>query len=185
MIETPPQKAEAAVRELLEFIGEDPEREGLADTPRRVRKAWQEMCSGYSECPEEILSRTFDETTDDMVLVRQVPFNSTCEHHMLPFHGIVTVGYMPRERVVGLSKIPRVIHCFAKRLQIQERLTNEIAHAIDEHLEPWGVGVIIKAYHTCMSARGIKSAGDMVTSCLLGSFREGKARQEFLQLAGV
>lgn len=176
-----------AVVRLLEFIQEDPNREGLLDTPKRVVKALGEMTAGYHQDPKEILSTTFESDYDEIVSVKGIPFNSMCEHHMLPFQGVAHVAYLPNEggRVVGLSKIPRLVHCFAKRLQIQEQLTQQIAKAIETHLEPAGVAVILEAHHSCMSMRGIQSAGQMKTSCMLGAFRdEPEARAEVLSLLG-
>ncbi len=174
--------AEQAVVQLLKYIGEDPAREGLKRTPHRVVKAYDELCSGYSMDPARILATTFNEPCDEMVIVRDLRFWSLCEHHMLPFHGMVTVGYLPRDRIVGLSKIGRLVHCFSRRLQVQERMTQEIANAIMEFLHPQGVGVIVKATHLCMEMRGVKSGAEMVTSCLLGQFRDPATRAEFLQM---
>lgn len=176
------QRGLDAVRDLLVLIGEDHGREGLQDTPARVIRAWLELTAGYEQDPAKILATTFAERADEMVLVRDVPFASVCEHHMLPFHGTVTVGYLPRDRVVGLSKIPRLIECFARRLQVQERMTTQIADAMMEHLQPLGVGVLVTGYHSCMAMRGVQKHGEMVTSSLLGKFRD-EARAEFLSLA--
>lgn len=176
------RSAEDAVKKIIEYIGEDPTREGLLKTPHRVAKAYAELCSGYSQDPKEILSTTFAENYDEMVIVRDIRFWSLCEHHMLPFHGVATVGYLPKGRIVGLSKIGRLVHCFARRLQVQERLTHDIAHSLMEHLQPHGVGVIVKATHLCMEMRGVKSPAEMVTSCLLGDFREPETRAEFLSM---
>lgn len=171
-----------AVVRLLEFVGEDCKRDGLVDTPARVLKALGELTSGYGEDPAAILSKTFEAEMDEMVVVQNIPVNSLCEHHMLPFHGTATVGYIPRKRVVGLSKIPRLVQCFAKRLQIQERLTTQIAHALHSHLGAVGVGVVVRAHHTCMSMRGVRTHGDMVTSCLVGAMKDkAEARAEFLE----
>lgn len=176
------KQAEEAVKTLLNFIGEDPKREGLKKTPHRVAKAFMELTSGYALDPNEILSTTFSEKCNEMVVVRNIPFWSLCEHHMLPFHGTATVGYLPRERIVGLSKIGRLVHCYARRLQVQERLTEEIANSLMTALNPHGVGVIVKATHTCMEMRGVKTPAEMMTSCLLGQFREPATRAEFLSL---
>lgn len=178
--------AEHAVRVLLGHIGEDVERDGLRDTPKRVAKAWREMTSGYREDPSEILSTCFQQTYDEIVALRDIEFYSTCEHHMLPFFGVAHVGYIPG-KVVGISKLARLVNCFARRLQIQERLTNEVASAIDAHLEPRGVGVIIEAHHMCMGCRGVqKAAARMVTSSMRGVFldRDSAARSEFLRIIG-
>lgn len=173
-----------AVIRLIQHIGEDPTRDGLLETPRRVTKAWRELTRGYGDDPATILDKTFDVTYDQLVVVRDVPFTSLCEHHILPFTGTATVGYIPGERVVGLSKLARLVDCFAARLQVQERMTNQIAEAIQRHLRPMGVGVMVKASHSCMAARGIKKHGEMVTSCLLGAIRsDSVARSEFLDLA--
>lgn len=178
------QDVQNTVVRQLQYLGEDPLREGLKDTPARVIKSLKEMTGGYLQDPAQILARTFKEPYDQMVVVRDIDFWSLCEHHMLPFHGTVTVAYLPNGKVVGLSKIPRLVHCFAKRLQVQERLTQEIANAMNEHLDPLGVGVAIRASHLCMTMRGIKSPSEMVTSCLLGAFRKNaEARSEFLALS--
>src|SRR5436189_4819220 len=149
----PREEIEEAVVALLRYVGEDPGREGLRDTPARVLKAWREMTSGYDDDPAEILARTFDETSDEMVVLRGISFHSTCEHHMLPFYGQASVGYLPG-KVVGISKLARLVDCFARRLQIQERLTRQIAESIEQHLEARGVGVIVRAHHLCMGCRG-------------------------------
>jgi len=172
--------AEEGVKKILEFIGEDSTREGLVKTPSRVIRAFAELTEGYGEDPAEILSTTFSEPCDEMVVVREIPFWSLCEHHLLPFHGTAVVGYLPRERIVGLSKIGRIVKCFSRRLQVQEKLTQQIATAIMEHLQPHGVGVIMRATHQCMAMRGVKTPAEMVTSCLLGQFREATTRAEFL-----
>ncbi|MBN8553912.1 MAG: GTP cyclohydrolase I FolE [Deltaproteobacteria bacterium] len=174
--------AEAAVKELIKLIGEDTNREGLKRTPHRVVKSLLELTSGYNLDPKSILSTTFTEKCNEMVVVRNIQFWSLCEHHMLPFHGTATVGYLPKDRIVGLSKIGRLVHCFARRLQVQERMTEEIANALQENLSPYGVGVIVRATHTCMEMRGVKTAAEMMTSCLLGQFREPATRSEFLAL---
>jgi len=176
---------ETAVQRLIEWIGEDPTREGLLDTPKRVTKALREMTSGYREDPKEILGVTFDVAFDQMVTLKDIPFVSLCEHHMLPFEGKASVAYIPNGRVVGLSKLARVVDTFAKRLQVQERLTQQIAEAINTYVGGLGVGVIIKSRHTCMCYRGIKKDGVMVTSVTLGLMREDpRARMEFLSLVG-
>ncbi len=177
------RNAEEAVRQLIHFVGENPDREGLMKTPHRVAKAYREMTSGYAEDPQKILSTTFSDRCDEMVVVRQIRFWSLCEHHMLPFHGYATVGYLPKDKIVGLSKIGRLVHCFARRLQVQERLTLDIANSLMEHLHPLGVGVVVRATHLCMEMRGVKSPAEMVTSCMLGAFRDGTTRSEFLSMA--
>jgi GTP cyclohydrolase I len=175
--------ATEAVTTILRFIGEDPSRDGLADTPERVLRAWREMTSGYGDDPAEILARTFDETSDEMVVLRNISFHSTCEHHLLPFYGEVSVGYLPG-KVVGISKLARLVDCFARRLQIQERLTRQIAESIEEHLDARGVGVIVRAHHLCMGCRGVRQQNtEMVTSSMLGTLRsDPMARAEFLRL---
>jgi GTP cyclohydrolase I len=181
-------EAMEAVRVLLHWIGEDPDREGLLETPRRVVDAFREYFRGYAENPEEYLERTFEQVGgyEEIVLLRDIPFHSHCEHHLAPILGKAHVGYLPRERVVGISKLARVVHAFARRLQVQERLTAEIADCIHRVLEPHGVGVIIEATHACMTCRGVETPGvTMMTSRMIGSFMEDeKSRQEFLQLAG-
>jgi GTP cyclohydrolase I len=171
-----------AVVRLLQFIGEDPTREGLLDTPKRVTKALLELTSGYHQSAADILSKTFDERCDEMVVVTGIEFSSMCEHHMLPFTGIATVGYIPNGSVVGLSKLARLVEMYAKRLQVQERMTEQIADAIRDHLDPLGCGVIITSHHSCMGMRGIKKANaKMTTSALHGVMRnDHAARTEFL-----
>lgn len=178
--------AESGIVSLLNAVGEDTERDGLKDTPRRVVNAMLEMTSGYMANVAEILSTTFEQSFDEMIAVRSVPFWSLCEHHLLPFHGYATVAYIPGEskRVVGLSKIARVVHAYAKRLQVQERLTQQIALALMEHLSPKGVGVLVEGVHSCMAARGAKVEAPMVTSYLGGAMRDDpKARAEFFDIA--
>jgi GTP cyclohydrolase I len=178
------QDAEAAVRTLMRWAGDDPSREGLLETPNRVVRAYEEFFAGYDADPADMLSRTFEETDgyDEMVLLRNVTFESHCEHHMVPIIGVAHVAYIPEHRVVGISKLARVVEAFAKRLQIQERLTMQIANTIDAILQPIGVGVVIEAQHQCMTSRGVHKPGvSMVTSCLLGAFRGNPAtRSEFL-----
>ena len=175
--------AEEAVATLLRFIGEEPERDGLRDTPARVVKAWREMTAGYAEDPAEILSRTFDESSDELVILRGISFYSTCEHHLLPFYGQAVVGYLPG-KVVGISKLARLVECFAKRLQVQERMTRQIADAVETHLEARGVGVVLRAHHLCMGCRGVRQEEtEMVTSSMLGTLRtDATSRAEFLRL---
>jgi GTP cyclohydrolase I len=173
-----------AVARLIQFVGEDAGREGLLETPKRVTKALEEMTAGYTQDPKEILSKQFSATYDEMVVEANIDFFSLCEHHMLPFHGTCSIGYIPAGKVIGASKLARLVHCFARRLQIQERLTTQIAEAIEENLEGCqGIGVIIRAKHLCMMARGIKQANaDLVTSCLKGNMRKPEVRAEFLSL---
>jgi len=180
-------EAEAAVRTLLRWAGENPDRDGLVDTPARVARAFEEYFKGYEQDPLEVLQRTFDETEgyDEMIVLRGIPFESHCEHHMAPIIGRAWVAYVPSGRVVGISKLARVVEAYAKRLQIQEKMTAQIANTINDVLKPHGVGVIIKASHHCMSTRGVhKHDTDLVTSRMLGCFRDNPmTRQEFLALA--
>jgi len=174
-----------AVTRLLQFIGEDPTRDGLRDTPKRVCKALKEMTAGYDIDVEKLLSVSFDVAYDEMVVVRNVPFSSMCEHHMLPFTGVATIGYIPNKSVVGLSKLARLVDAYGQRLQVQERMTMQIADAIEKHLKPLGCGVVVKANHSCMCNRGIKKHGEMITSSLHGVMRKKETvRAEFLALAG-
>ena len=180
------QEALDAVRTLILWAGDDPEREGLVDTPKRVVKAYKEFFSGYEEDPEEILSRTFEEVEgyDDAVIVRNIRVESHCEHHMVPIVGVAHIGYIPKNRVVGISKLARLVDLFGKRLQTQETMTAQIADTIDKVLQPQGVAVIIKAKHMCIGTRGVhKQESDMITSCMLGTFMEdATARSELLKL---
>jgi GTP cyclohydrolase IA len=179
--------AEAAVRTLIAYIGDDPAREGLLDTPKRVVSAFEELYSGYRESAVEVLDRTFSEmgSYDDLVLVRNIPFHSHCEHHMMPFYGRAHVAYVPVERVVGLSKIARLIDVYARRLQTQEHLTSQVVTAIDEVLKPRGVAVMVEAEHTCMSLRGVEKHGtSTVTTQFTGLFRDDPSLQvRFISLA--
>ena len=181
-------EAEAAVRTLLRWAGDDPDREGLLGTPDRVARAYEEFFAGYDADPIDMLSRTFEETDgyDEMVLLRDIDFQSHCEHHMVPIIGVAHVAYLPKSRVVGISKLARIVEAFAKRLQIQERFTMQIANSINDVLQPIGVGVVIEAQHQCMTTRGVNKPGvAMVTSCMLGTFREDPAtRSEFLSAVG-
>ncbi|WP_417319123.1 GTP cyclohydrolase I FolE [Emcibacter sp.] len=182
------KEAEEAVRTLLRWAGDDPTREGLIDTPKRVVKAYDEFFGGYDEDPHEILSRTFEEVAgyDEMVVLRDIPFESHCEHHMAAIIGRAHVGYLPKNKVVGISKLARVVETYAKRLQVQEKMTAQIADCIQDVLEPYGVGVIIQATHQCMTTRGVHKHGvSMVTSRMVGSFRkDDKTRKEFLSVVG-
>jgi len=182
------EQAERAVRTLIEFIGEDPDREGLQDTPKRVVKSYGELFGGYLYDPADILERTFEEVEeyDEVVLLRGVRVESFCEHHMLPIIGEASVAYYPTDRVVGISKLARVIDAYAKRMQIQERLTAQIAKAIDDVLKPKGVAVLIESEHECMSTRGVHKPGvGMITTRMLGCFKEDEnRRREFFQLIG-
>ena len=180
---------EQCIRDIMEWIGDDPTREGLADTPRRVADAYLEYFRGYTENPEEYLERTFEQVGgyDEIVLLRQIPFHSHCEHHMAPIIGHAHVAYLPNDKVVGISKLARVVHAFAKRLQVQERMTAEIAECIQKVLEPLGVAVIVEATHACMTCRGVETPGVvMTTSRMMGVFREDvRSRQEVLRLMGL
>lgn len=183
------EEAEAAVRTLLRWAGDDPDREGLLDTPKRVAKAYEEFFAGYGEDPTALLARTFSETEgyDEMVLLRGISFESHCEHHMVPIIGTAHVAYLPNQRVVGISKLARVVEIFAKRLQIQEKMTAQIADAIQDALDPRGVAVVVSAQHQCMTTRGVKKHGvDMVTSRMLGAFKDDRGlRSEFMALTGM
>ena len=177
-------EAEAAVRTLIRWAGDDPSREGLAATPARVARAYEEWFAGYAEDPKVLLQRTFEEVDgyDEVVVLRDISFESHCEHHMAPIVGRVHVGYLPRNRVVGISKLARLVEAYAKRLQIQERFTAQIANCLNEVLKPQGVAVVVQATHGCMTTRGIhKTAASLVTSRMLGVFRrQAQTRQEFL-----
>ncbi len=180
------EEVEAAVRTLVRWTGDDPERDGLRDTPKRVTKAFEEYFRGYNEDPEQILSTTFEETEgyDEMIVLRGIRFESHCEHHMAPIIGRAWIAYIPSGRVVGISKLARIVEVYAKRLQIQEKMTAQIANAINTVLQPQGVAVVLKAEHFCMTARGIMKPGtDLVTSRMLGCFRDNAVtRQEFLSI---
>jgi len=182
------EEAERAVRTLLRWAGDDPSREGLVDTPKRVAAAYEEFFAGYAEDPEDLLRRTFEEVEgyDEMVLLRDIRLESHCEHHMVPIIGKAHVAYLPRNRVVGISKLARVVDAFARRLQIQETMTAQIANAINDVLEPKGVAVVIEAAHQCMTTRGVHKPGvTMVTSRMLGAFRtRSDTRREFLSMVG-
>lgn len=182
------EQAEDAVRVLLRWAGDDPTREGLIDTPARVVRAYEEFFAGYNHDPREILSRTFSEVDgyDEMIVLKDIRFESYCEHHMVPIIGRAHVAYLPEHRVVGISKLARLVDAFAKRLQIQEKMTAQIADTLNEVLQPKGVGVILEAAHQCMSTRGVHKAGvTMVTSRMLGTFRsDPSTRREFLSIVG-
>jgi GTP cyclohydrolase I len=182
------EDAEAAIRVLLRWAGDDPSREGLRETPARVVRAYQEWFAGYATDPEDFLRRTFEETDgyDEMVVLRDVGFESMCEHHMAPIIGKVHVAYLPRKRVVGISKLARVVEVYAKRLQIQEKMTAQIANTIDDVLKPSGVAVVVEAVHQCMTTRGVHKQGvSMITSRMLGAFRDDPTtRREFLTMIG-
>ena len=176
-------RIEQAVRQILTEIGEDPEREGLLGTPGRVHRMWLELTCGYRVDPDRLINgAVFDVGYSEMVVVKNIRFYSLCEHHMLPFFGSASVGYLPRGRVIGLSKIPRIVEMYARRLQVQERMTQQIADFLQERLNPYGVGVVIEAEHLCMAMRGVQKGGaTMVTSSVLGTFRTLKeTRDEFM-----
>ena len=183
-----PTEVADAVRTLIRWAGDDPTREGLVDTPNRVARAWKEYARGYDEDPAVHLHRTFEEVGgyDEIVLLRDIPFQSHCEHHMAPIIGKAAIAYLPRDRVVGISKLARVLHGFARRLQVQERLTAEVADCIWNNLHPLGVAVVIEASHACMSARGVNTPGVMMTtSRIMGCFREdNRSRREVFGLMG-
>jgi len=183
-----PKEVAEAVRTLISWAGDDPDREGLSDTPNRVARAWREYAKGYGEDPALHLTRTFEEVGgyDEIVLLKDIPFQSHCEHHMAPIIGKAAIAYLPRDRVVGISKLARVLQGFARRLQVQERLTAQVADCIWEHLQPKGVAVVIEAAHACMSARGVNTPGVMMTtSRMMGVFREDeRSRKEVLALMG-
>lgn len=173
------------VRQLIHSIGEDPNRDGLLGTPDRVERSMKALTSGYAQCPEEVLNGAlFDCDYDDMVLVKEIDFFSLCEHHLLPFFGKCHIAYLPDQKIIGLSKLPRLVDVFSRRLQVQERLTTEIARVIEETLRPKGVGVVMEASHLCVMMRGVeKQNAHMVTSSMLGRFRsDSKTREEFLEL---
>ena len=183
------EQAEAAVRTLLAWAGEDPAREGLLDTPKRVVDAYGDWYSGYSDDPREFLERTFKEVAgyDEMIVLRDIEFESHCEHHMAPIIGKAHVGYLPDGKVVGISKLARVVETYARRFQVQEKMTAQIARCIQDVLQPLGVGVVIEGGHECMTTRGIHKRGvSMVTSKMLGSFRDdARTRAEFLRFIEV
>ena len=183
-----PKDVQEAVRTLIRWAGDDPDREGLLDTPKRVARAWREYARGYTEDPARHLSRTFEEVGgyDEIVLLRDIPFQSHCEHHLAPIIGKAAIAYLPSDRVVGISKLARVLHGFARRLQVQERLTAQVADTIWEHLKPQGVAVVIEATHACMTARGVSTPDVMMTtSRMMGVFREDeRSRREVLALMG-
>jgi GTP cyclohydrolase I len=182
------EEAEAAIRTLLRWAGDDPKREGLLDTPARVVSAYEDWFSGYEQDPEEYLTRTFEEVEgyDDMIVLRDISFESHCEHHMAPIIGRAHVGYLPTNKVVGISKLARVVEAYARRFQVQEKMNAQIARCIQKVLEPKGVAVVIEATHQCMTTRGVHKTGvSMVTSTMLGEFRKNPlTRREFLSVIG-
>ena len=183
------EQAESAVRTLIQWAGDDPDREGMLDTPKRVANAYKDWFSGYNEDPNDFLNRTFSEVEDydEMVTLRAIDFESHCEHHIALITGKAYVAYLPRNRVVGISKLARVVDTYARRFQVQEKMTAQIANSIEEVLQPKGVGVVIVARHACMTTRGVHKSGvDMVTSTMTGSFRKNEAtRAEFMNTIGA
>ncbi|MGF7170254.1 GTP cyclohydrolase I [Sphingobium xanthum] len=184
-----PEDVQEAIRTIIRWSGDDPTREGLVETPKRVARAWKEYCEGYDEDPAFHLSRIFHEVGgyDEIVLLKDIPFQSHCEHHMAPIIGKAHIAYLPGDYVVGISKLARVLEAFARRLQVQERLTAQVADCIWENLKPLGVAVVVKATHGCMTGRGVRTHGtDMLTSRMMGVFkRDEKSREEVLRLMGV
>jgi len=184
-----PEDVADAIRTLIRWSGDDPAREGLLDTPQRVARAWKEYCQGYTEDPARHLERVFEEVGgyDEIVLLKDIPFQSHCEHHMAPIIGTAHIAYLPRDHVVGISKLARVLHAYARRLQVQERLTAEVADCIWDNLQPLGVAVVIRATHACMTARGVRTPGvGMTTSRMMGVFRDDeRSRKEVLALMGL
>jgi len=182
------EEAERAIRTLIRWAGDDPDREGLLDTPERVARAYEDWFSGYQEDPEEYLSRTFEEVAgyDEMITLKDIRFESHCEHHLAPIIGHVHIGYLPNNKVVGISKLARVVEAYSRRFQVQEKMNAQIAHCIQRVLEPQGVGVVIEATHQCMTTRGVHKPGvTMVTSMMLGQFRQNPlTRREFLSVIG-
>ena len=181
------EKIELIISDLLKEIGEDSEREGLLKTPQRVAKSWMTFAQGYKQTPEEVVGdAVFNEKCDEIVVVKDIDFFSLCEHHLLPFKGVAHVGYLPKEKIIGLSKIPRIVDIYARRLQVQERLTQQVADALQDVLSPKGVAVVIEAEHLCMQMRGVeKKSSFMITSAVRGAFRENnKTREEFLSIIG-
>lgn len=184
-----PDEVAEAVRTLIRWAGDDPSREGLLDTPQRVARAWKEYCQGYDDDPAQHLARVFEEVGgyDEIVLLKDIPFQSHCEHHMAPIIGKAHIAYLPSNWVVGISKLARVLHAYARRLQVQERLTAEVANCIWDNLKPQGVAVVIEASHACMTARGVRTPGvSMRTSRMMGVFRDDdRSRKEVLALMGL
>ena len=184
-----PDEVADAIRTLIRWSGDDPTREGLIDTPHRVARAWKEYCQGYGEDPAHHLARTFEEVGgyDEIVLLKDIPFQSHCEHHMAPIIGTACIAYLPRDHVVGISKLARVLNAYARRVQVQERLTAEVADCIWDNLKPLGVAVVIRATHACMTARGVRTPGvGMTTSRMMGVFRDDeRSRKEVLALMGL
>ena len=181
------EKIESIILDLLKEIGEEPKREGLQKTPHRVAKSWTTFAKGYKQTPEEVVGdAVFNEQCDEVIAVKDIDFFSLCEHHLLPFKGVAHVGYLPEKKIIGLSKIPRIVDIYARRLQVQERLTQQVADALQDVLNPKGVAVVIEAEHLCMQMRGVeKKSSFMITSAVRGAFRENnKTREEFLSIIG-
>lgn len=185
MIKATRYDAEAGIRALLDFLGLETDSEGLIETPTRFVKAMEELCIGLAKDPAEPLGKVFDEDHDEVVCVRGMPFCSLCEHHLLSFTGYVHFAYVPNGKVVGLSKIPRMVEALARRPQVQERLTTQIAEVFSKKVEPRGVMVVVQGEHSCMSCRGVRSSGSMVTSVVRGCFKEAEARAEAMLLMGL
>ncbi|MDR0734392.1 MAG: GTP cyclohydrolase I FolE [Elusimicrobiota bacterium] len=170
------------IKEMLAYIGDNPVREGLRETPRRVIKSWDKLFGGYKQKPESVLKTFTEGSCDEMVILKDIEFYSTCEHHLLPFFGTISIGYLPDKKVIGISKLARLVEIYSRRLQIQEKLVAEIADSLMRHLKPLGVMVVCKAKHMCICARGVeKHKADMITSALRGVFKKNEVRQEFLQ----
>jgi GTP cyclohydrolase I len=177
---------ESHIKNLLISIGEDPDREGLKDTPKRVVKSWETLFGGYKQNPKDILTTQFNSNYKSMIVCDNIEFYSTCEHHLLPFYGVCHIGYIPNKKIIGLSKMPRLLEVFARRLQIQERLTDQIADSLMENIDPLGCGVIIKSKHMCMNCRGIqKRNASMITSSIRGIFFQSHVKDEFTQLINL
>lgn len=171
-----------SIKNMLAYIGDDPDREGLKETPKRIIKSWGKLFSGYDQKPESVLKTFTEGSCDEMVILKNIEFYSTCEHHFLPFFGTISIGYLPNKRVLGISKLARLVEIYSRRLQIQEKLVAQIADSIMEHLHPLGVMVVCKAKHMCICARGVeKNQAEMITSALRGAFNKPEVRQEFLQ----
>lgn len=167
---------------MLAYIGDDPQREGLKETPKRIVRSWSKLFSGYEQKPESVLKTFTEGSCDEMVILKNIEFYSTCEHHFLPFFGTISIGYLPNKRVLGISKLARLVEIYSRRLQIQEKLVAQIADSLMEHLQPLGVMVVCKAKHMCICARGVeKNQAEMITSALRGAFNKPEVRQEFLQ----
>jgi GTP cyclohydrolase I len=177
---------EGKIKDILVYIGENPEREGLQETPERIVKSWEKLFKGYTQNPQDILKAFTQGSCNEMVILKSIEFYSTCEHHFLPFSGKISIGYLPNKRVIGISKLARLVEIYSRRLQIQERLTSQIADSLMNFLEPLGVMVYCKAQHLCMTARGVeKQNSEMITSAIRGNFQNSEVRQEFLSLISL